>query len=250
MHHLIHLFSTQFGGGNGLFGGGTFGTVLTCLIMIGWLIVYGLTIYQGFKDKSYGIPALAICLNFTYEVYFGWFYQAPPGFPEGSNLIVWGCRIWAIIDVVIVYQLFRWGARWQPNLVIKKIWVPLIAMSLVMAYAFVWTFTDVYPFQKGNQGSMIGIAYDMGMAILFFFLILERPRLGGINYLAGIVRVCTDVVGFIAIPVVADWQWGPKTSFNSFSMTMSAIITVFNFLFLIALVRHRRARMIKGPPER
>ena len=37
-----------------------------------WLVAYVLVIRKGFKDKTYAIPLIPICLNFTWEFMDSW----------------------------------------------------------------------------------------------------------------------------------------------------------------------------------
>ena len=55
-----------------LFSGGVSGLAigLATLGDVLWLVAYALILWKGFKDRTYGVPFLAICLNFTWEFWF------------------------------------------------------------------------------------------------------------------------------------------------------------------------------------
>ena len=90
------------------------GTILDEIGVACWAVVYLFTIHKGFKDKSYGIPLGAICLNLTWELFFAFFCSPSLGhdicFADGDLLFV---RLWAVFDVIIFYQLLRFGQSLQ-----------------------------------------------------------------------------------------------------------------------------------------
>src|SRR5271156_3317602 len=90
-----------------------------------WLVAYILIIRQGFKDRTYGVPMLCIALNFTWEFIYAVDFPFPVHLVE---ILRWA---WLLCDVVIVYQLFRYGRDHQNIPPIKQYLYPFCVAMLV-----------------------------------------------------------------------------------------------------------------------
>ena len=44
--------------------------------LVFWILVYVLMIRRGLRDRSYGMPMVALCLNIVWETYFSLFSDA------------------------------------------------------------------------------------------------------------------------------------------------------------------------------
>src|SRR5439155_24351450 len=57
-----------------------------------WMVAYVLAIVQGFRQKTYAIPMVAIGLNFTWEVLAAFAWREP--------VVLWriGDILWMVID--------------------------------------------------------------------------------------------------------------------------------------------------------
>jgi hypothetical protein len=66
-----------------------------------WLLAYILIIRKGFQDRTYGVPLLALALNFTWE--FLYTIQFPPS--DWPHIVLrWS---WLLADMVIRLQEHR-----------------------------------------------------------------------------------------------------------------------------------------------
>lgn len=132
-----------------------------------WVIAYALIAYKCFKEKAYGIPALAICLNFGWEI-LGSFV-----FPNKVALWEWLYRIWFVGDLFIVYQLFRYGRDLQTIPEVRRhfhaIMVFCILAGIAGQYAFVLTYED-------RIGFVAAFMINLVMSILFPFMFLARKQ--------------------------------------------------------------------------
>jgi hypothetical protein len=157
------------------------GTIFDEAGAIGWAVVYGFSIYQGFKDKSYGIPLGAICLNVTWEFFFA--FTCPPGLGHeicfaGSDLRF--VKLWAIFDVVILYQLLRFGRAQQENPMLKH---PIgfyasIAALLVIGYFGQTTFIISHHDVSGDEMAWIS---NLIMNVLFLLAVFQNRGLDGLS---------------------------------------------------------------------
>ncbi|KAK3317802.1 hypothetical protein B0T19DRAFT_297840 [Cercophora scortea] len=87
-----------------------------------WTIAYVLYIKQGFKDKSYGMPIVALCANIGWELIYGVFF--PPSVAEMLMFVPW-----FFIDLVVVYTTIKFGPeQWKQS--------PLVANNLKTILGF------------------------------------------------------------------------------------------------------------------
>src|SRR5688572_21653965 len=100
-----------------------------------WVLAYLFILKRCFRDRSYGLPLVAICLNFGWEILASFVFPNP--------VMLWHLfdRVWLFVDVLLVYQLLRWGraeqlipelARYFPGVVLAT-----FALGVWGQYAFV-----------------------------------------------------------------------------------------------------------------
>ena len=80
-----------------------------------WTAVYALIIRRGFKEKTYGMPVAALCANLAWEFVFSFIYRWDP--PQNVINVVW-----LLFDLVILYQVIRYGTRKGPLLTHNPFW--------------------------------------------------------------------------------------------------------------------------------
>lgn len=75
---------------------------LLCVLF--WLASYLLIIRQAHADQSYGMPIYALCVNFTWELTFGFIYG-----PDWYNQILFAA--WCVVDIFIFHAVLKYGPR-------------------------------------------------------------------------------------------------------------------------------------------
>ena len=144
-----------------------------------WLVAYVLAIVQGFRQKTYGVPMVAITLNFTWEFLAAFAWDEP--------VLLWriGDVLWMLIDGVIVFQLFRFGRTRQSVPEIRDAYVPVLValflaalvgqfISIVMGSLFITMY-----FARREHGDLAyGVAWTKwlgtGLTSLALYFILPR----------------------------------------------------------------------------
>lgn len=152
---------------------------LLLLSGICWTIVYIQLIITGFKEKTYGMPFIALALNFAWEAihsFLGLKYNI-------FSLETWIILIWFLLDIIIVYTYFRYGKQYFPKYTSKEYFMPwtilIFFMSFVIQYYFV--------IQFGNLGIIYsGFLQNLVMSILFINMLVTRSNLKGQNLTIGI----------------------------------------------------------------
>lgn len=184
-----------------------------------WLAAYILTIHLCFKQKTYGIPLVAICLNFTWEFMDSFLLSDP--------IFLWKMidYLWLFMDVVIVYQLLKFGQKEQLIAEIKRgfYWVATATMlaALLGQYSWVTTFHD-------TLGLVLAFVINLIMSALFIFFFFSRRATGrGLS-----LRVAWLKMAGTALSSLQCYFLLPLVHPVESSATMFPAYSFFWFLFL------------------
>ena len=225
-----------------------------------WVVAYVLIIRKAARDRTYGIPLVAIALNVTWELYYGLINPIP-----GAAFRI-AALVWLLLDVLIVYQLLRFGRKeaWPPE--IKGAFYPIVLGTMVLAFTGHVLFHD-WVSHLGvftDEGSGIsGVLINVVMSILFVFMALTRRDGHGLSYGAAWTKLVGT--GLIGVGLVMEFsarsagtwefqfrragttQWHDMTAQGlatypaGFIYWMAAVIFIFDALYVLCLHRQRRA---------
>lgn len=168
-----------------------------------WLIAYILIIYRGFKDKSYGMPIVALCGNLAWEIIFGlglengcaasW-SSCPHALIQGRNFI------WLLFDFVILYTVLKYGRRYFHHPLVRKYfnWIVIggIVAAFLLLYAIIQEFwiqniwgvvvdgqvPAFLPLKIQGGSYYTGFGLNMMMSVLFVVMLLRRDSLEGQSF--------------------------------------------------------------------
>ena len=76
-------------------------SIILVLGGIFWILTYIFIISKGYKEKTYGMPLLALCANISWEFIFSFLLPHSP--PQ-----LYINYLWFALDVVIVFQFFKY----------------------------------------------------------------------------------------------------------------------------------------------
>lgn len=108
--------------------------VLDWISGICWSLVYLIATFKGVHQKAYFIPALCICLNYSWEMWII-LVRSFLHFPIDMGFIIQ--IIWAILDIGVVYTWIRYNK----NTLCKKLcWfiVVMLVMSVFTMITGLW----------------------------------------------------------------------------------------------------------------
>jgi hypothetical protein len=77
--------------------------------------VYLSIIHRGFRDKTCGMPAMALFLNLAWEITFGFLF--PPESAAGTAINI----IWALLDLIILLTFVKYGFKLYNDYGISKL---------------------------------------------------------------------------------------------------------------------------------
>lgn len=165
-------------------------------VMFGaWTLAYGQIVLTCFRDKTYGLPLPSIFLNIAWEFIFSFNLVA-----AGEPALVWGNRLWFVVDCVIVLQVFLYGRQAQTNLWLRRHFYTIAVASLIASVVGLYCFTtyvnDIY-------GLATSFLMNFVMSLLFIPLLFARPDLKGLPYGAA----WTKMIGTAAGAVFCYFWW-------------------------------------------
>lgn len=213
---------------------------LTVLGDLCWAIAYVLIIVQCFRQRTYGLPLVAIAMNFTWELQYS--LVQPPRCDDGSVDMTKVMMIlaWAALDVVIVWQLFRYGRAWQTIDDIRRFYPFVVIGALLVAAVGNLTFARFHP---DEAAPLSGLIINFVMSLLFIFLVFARPGLQGIGWGASLFRIAGNSVIFFANIFLLQANPPPMRGFVLFLFAGTAL---FDTIFLVLL--HSRRQLVGATP--
>ncbi|MBM3273617.1 MAG: hypothetical protein FJZ00_00585 [Candidatus Sericytochromatia bacterium] len=192
-----------------------------------WAIAYVLAIRMNHVQKTYSLPAAAVCLN------IGWETLTAFVFPDPLPLFQWFFVAWFLLDVVIVYQLFRFGPGEQPDPEVARRFHAFLAGGILLGLVGQWAFVAQY---RDAFGFVAGFFINVLMSASFiFFYFARRHTLRGIS--AGIAwtkmlgTMCTGYEAYFLLRVIDPSLQG-RIAFFEFLWVAIALLDLY-YVYLV-----------------
>jgi len=153
-------------------------TIISVIGGIFWILTYVFIISKGFKDKTYGMPIIALCANISWEFIFSFVF--PYGPPQSYINY-----LWFGLDTIVVAQFLNYGknefSKWSSSKLYKLFIVLLTSeFSLILVGSIA-------------IGDFIGIYSAFGqnllMSILFVIMFFKRNSLRGQSFYIAIFKM-------------------------------------------------------------
>lgn len=144
-----------------------------------WTIVYIQLIVTGFKEKTYGMPFIALALNFAWEAIHSLFGIKNNIF----SLQTWLILVWFLLDIIIVYTYLRYGKQYFPKHTSKKYFAPWTVIIFLMSFVIQYYFAIEFGSLGGIYSAFL---QNLIMSILFINMLVSRSDLKGQNLIIGI----------------------------------------------------------------
>lgn len=135
-----------------------------------WVLAYVFIVKRCFADKTYGLPLVAICLNFGWEILASFFLPNPVALWHFFD------RAWLGIDVILVYQLLRWGREQQRIPELSRYFYGVVAATFALGVWGQYAFVESYRDRLGLVGAF---GVNLIMSVMFVFFYFARREDGG-----------------------------------------------------------------------
>lgn len=173
--------------------------LLLLLSGICWTIVYIQLITTGLKEKVYGMPFIALALNFAWEAIHSFLGLTNNLF----NLETWIILIWFLLDIIIVYTYLRYGKQYFPKHTSKEYFMPWTILIFFMCFAIQYYFVIEF----GNLGRIYsGFLQNLVMSILFIDMLVTRNDLKGQNLTIGINKWIGTLAPTILYGIIYEYK--------------------------------------------
>ncbi len=148
---------------------------------IAWTITYIALVYRGFKDKSYGMPLVALALNFTWELTFSIIY--PP--QSGGTIATIINTIWFICDIAIVISYFKFGYKYVKESlnVNKKTFLLISILAFLICFLIMYIggpffaqFNNYFNNDLFESAKFIAYIQNAVMSVLFVNMFYTRKK--------------------------------------------------------------------------
>ncbi|MGI9609990.1 MAG: hypothetical protein ACR2NL_06820 [Acidimicrobiia bacterium] len=185
-----------------------------------WVLVYFDTIRAIIKLKVVNIPLLAICLNFGFEVTTSFFFV-----PDMGKALVAAYWAWMLLDVFIVYYMFRYGWKQIRTKTVRESLVWLLPAGVIMGQVIQYFFITENDLP---MAPLSGYIISLEMTILYVAL-LFAPGEQGQTRLTGWAKFLGN--GLISIMF---WTKYPD---NHFLQSLFVSVAFFDIWYITLLYK-------------
>jgi hypothetical protein len=191
-----------------------------------WLIAYILIFCKGFRDRTYGVPAVALALNFTWEILYT--IQFPPS--DWPHIVLrW---LWLLADCIIVYQYFRFGRQESEFQALRPYFYPLAIFLFISAYVFQFTYRYHFDQPDGYENAFL-INFVMSLLFVRFFFL--RPDMRGLSYGAAWCKM----IGTAILAVIYAMQRQQSLLDYSFMFCLYVSTFLYDVTYTVLLAKRR-----------
>jgi len=196
-----------------------------------WLVAYLVAIVQGFKQRAYALPMVAIGANFTWEILASFRWVAP--------IQAWhvGAMAWMGMDVLIVYQLVRFGRAVQVIDEIKQRYLLVLAIVFGLAYVMQGQYAEYYGDQLGFEDAYL---INTSMSILFPFFYFARRNSDGYAWAIAWLKMLGTGVTSVAMVTLLPRFYPDRHEFG-FMYVLYGTAFSFDVIYVLLLARARSA---------
>ena len=180
---------------------------------IGWLTAYILIVKHGFKEKTYGMPIIALCGNIAWE-----FLYSAGVFPACS--VSWaGCPPWLmrggnagafVLDVLILYTILRYGrSKFSQPFIVKNFYAIVIFGLLTAVGLIYFVETEFFRVNPGVpeygeympiglfSGVYTGFGLGLEMGLLFIAMFFARKGLEGQSFYIALGMAVGNLMAYL-----------------------------------------------------
>jgi hypothetical protein len=183
-----------------------------------WTLTYLLIIRRSSLDQTYGMPLVALCANLSWEFLFSFIFP-PQIIQHVVNLI------WFSFDLIILFQLLRYGPREFSDLS-KQVFYVAVILTLITSFCTVLFITVEFH----DAGTYAAFGQNLMMSVLFIVMLSHRRCLRGQS-----ISIATCKLLGTALASLAFYLYSPL-SHHSVLLPFLYIVTLFYDVIYVGLV--------------
>ena len=151
-----------------------------------WSLTYAFIIIRGFRDKTFGMPFVALCANIAWEAIFSFVHPHLP--PQ-----IYIDYAWFSLDCIIVFQFLRYGVS-EFRFSKTKFYLLFITIAIASGYAIYYTSYALNDW----QGAYVAFGQNLVMSVLFIKMIIGRNSLKGQSFYIALFKMLGTGISSVA----------------------------------------------------
>lgn len=196
---------------------------LTVVGGLAWTVVYVEAVRVGFRDRSYGIPAAALALNFAWEAIYASHSVTTGLSAQGVFNIAWG-----VADLLVLYTFFRFGRSELPAWVTRKLFVGWGVLLGITAFVVQGLFVVEFGWEDAPRYA--AFLQNLLMSGLFIAMFMARGGSRGQSLLIAVAKW----IGTLAPTIVFGWYEN-----SPLILGLGALCSIFDLAYVGLLLRAR-----------
>jgi len=190
-----------------------------------WSAAYILIIRRGFKDKTFGIPLIALCANISWETIFA--FITPHDAPQ-----LYTNYVWFSLDVIIVFQFLRYGRAEFLGLS-KIVFYCMFILGIAVASSAILSVNAEF---GDTDGVYAAFGQNLMMSVLFVWMLYTRGDLRGQSIYIGLFKLLGTAAASLAF-----YQYRPIAAESILLQYFFVLILVFDVIYLSMLIAKSRS---------
>lgn len=203
-----------------------------------WSLVYIQIIRQGFKYKTYGMPLLALALNFTWEFTYGFIFPSAHNAQHIVNIV------WFVLDAFIVFTFFRFGVQFFPKHFSKAQFISWSVLIFVTSLLLQLLFHDQF---GAHAEGFFAFLQNILMSYLFITMLFKRPTTEGQSLSVAILKCLGTLAATLGV-LIKVWSIGSfeLPNWDRFFVLLGVLCFVFDVLYIIFLARRLKQERLNS----
>jgi len=186
-----------------------------------WILTYIFIISKGFKDKTYGMPLIALCANISWEFIFSFIFPHMP-----PQLFI--NYLWFGLDSIIVIQFLKYGKKEFLYLSSKRLYsIFLVLLGAEFSIILVSGITI-----GEYKGVYSAFGQNLVMSILFIIMLFKRNSLRGQSIYIAIFKMLGT-----ALTSLHYYMYEPITQSSLILPSLFVSIFIFDIVYIYLVFR-------------
>ena len=145
--------------------------------------------------------------------------------------------VWCLFDIGILYSYFKYGQKYFPDFLSRKIFIIWSVLVLITSYIIQYFFVVEFGLVKG--GSYLAFLQNLAMSLLFIGMYVQRRGDEGQSLNIAINKFIGTLAPTILVGVVGLEAFGAP---NLFILVLGSLIAFFDLVYIFILIKRILAR--------
>ena len=176
-----------------------------------WSLVYIFILVRSYRDKSCGMPMMALCANISWEFIFAFVF--PHAVPQ-----IYVNIVWFLLDFLILLQFLKYGKGEY-----QKLFLPSFLVTLIFSFLIIVSVTIEF---NDWFGKYAAFSQNLLMSILFISLLKKRDNVQGQSLYIAVFKMAGTLFASILFAVYYP---------SLLIIVLSGLIFVCDWIYIILL---------------